>query len=162
MSEMPSPKIYCKAAIFKCSCCDYTTTIYSDVEWVVINEETFCQFGVNYLGENAIQGFIYRDDISINEPLHPQFTATPLSKYNCNTWDTPGLKIHWTEQPVKCVDCNKDSMVFVEYTIGLNMLKFYEMCLNSLKPAYIHIEWLLENGRSYYMLDGPGTKFSAT
>lgn len=154
--------IYCKAAIFKCSCCDYTTTIYSDVEWVVINDETFCQFGVDYLGENAIQGFIYRDDISINEPLHPQCTYTPLSKYKCSNWGEPGLQIHWTEQPVQCQDCKKDSMVFVEYTVGKNMLKFYEKCVESLKPSYINIEWQFENGRYYYLLDGPGTKFSAT
>jgi hypothetical protein len=162
MSDMPSHKIYCKAAIFKCSCCGYSTTIYSDVEWVIINKETFCEFGPDYLGENAIQGFIYRDDISINEPLHPQCTETPLSKYNCSSWDTPGLKIHWTEQPVQCIDCKKDYMVFEEYTVGKNMLKFYEMCVESLKLEYVQIEWLFDNGRSYYMLDGPGTKFSAT
>jgi hypothetical protein len=53
-------------------------------------------------------------------------------------------------------------MVFEEYTVGKNMLKFYEMCVESLKLEYVQIEWLFDNGRSYYMLDGPGTKFSAT
>lgn len=158
--KIPSP--YCKSATFTCSCCGYSTTIYSDTEYVVINEEMFCDHSKWNFDENNIMGFIFRDDIDPTDPLHPQCTYTPLSKYNCTSWDEPGLKIHWTEQPVQCVECKEDYMVFVKYTVGLNMLKFYERCVNSLKPAYTHIEWLFEDGRSYYLLDGPGTKFSAT
>jgi hypothetical protein len=117
-----SPKPYCNAATFTCSCCAYSTTIYSDVEWVVINKDTFYIYGEV---EETIMGFIYRDDLDIITPLHPQCTYTLLSKYNCTTWDDPSLKIHWTEQPVSCMDCNKDSMQFIEYTIGKNMPLFY-------------------------------------
>jgi len=154
-----SPKPNCIAAIFTCSCCNYSTTIYSDVELVEINEDVF---DINSKGEETIMGFIYRDDLDITDPIHPQCTYTPLRKYNCTSWDDPSLKIHWTEQPVCCMACDKNTMQFVEYTVGLNTQLLYERYLNPLKPSLEPTGWIDKNGNSYILINGNGSKFSAT
>jgi hypothetical protein len=161
MKELNTTKPYCNAAIFTCSCCGYSTTIYTDFEWVVIDKDSFED---NRAGENAILAFIYRDDISIHEPLHPQAIYTPLSKYNYTFWNVPSdLKIHWTEQTASCPKCKNDSMVFAEYTIGENMLWFYKKCANDLKLAYPSMLWFNEDGTGTYIVgNGNGDKFSAT
>jgi len=154
MKEINSPKPYCKAATFTCSCCGYTTTIYSDTEYVVINEEMFCDPSKGNFEENCITGFIFRDDIDVNDPLHPQCTYTPLSKYNCTSWDKPGLQIHWTDQPVHCHSCNLESMVFTEYTEGANMQKFYERCVDAMKSEHKLLERYNDDGSRYLTIIG--------
>lgn len=159
MDSSNSLKPYSKAATFICKCCGYTTTIYSDVEWVVIDKDSFKEASS---GENVIIGFIYREDLDSIEILHPQCTHILLSKYNTNTWDTPGLKIHWTEQPVFCKPCDTNTMEFVEYRRGANSELFYQMCVNALKPAHVPMNWIREDGSSYIVIIGYGREFSAT
>jgi hypothetical protein len=159
MDNSNSLKPYSKAATFICKFCGYTTTIYSDVEWVVINKDSFIE---EPSGKNVIIGFIYREDLDCIEILHPQCTHILLSDYNSNTWDTPGLKIHWTEQPIFCKPCDKTTMEFVEYTKGANIELFYKICVNALKLAHEPMSWKREDGSSYIVIFGNGNKFSAT
>jgi hypothetical protein len=154
MNEINSQTPYCKAATFTCTCCGYATTIYSDTEYVLINEEMFCDSSKGDFEENCISGIIYRDDIDLNDPLHPQCTYIPLSKYNCTSWDEPGLQIHWTDQPIHCHSCNLESMVFAEYTDGANMLKFYEKCVDALKSERKILDWYNDDVRRHLKIIG--------
>lgn len=160
---MSVPKLrhhYCKSAIFTCSCCAYFTTIYTTVEWV---EEEEGEIEEVSPGEWVIQGFIYRDDLDKNDPIHPQFTHTPLKQSGVTSKDDLKLKIHWTEQPVRCMSCKTDTMHFTEYNVGVNMeLLHKRWCVEALKPRYELITWIDENGNGIMIGKGSYSKFSAS
>ena len=153
---------YCEAAIFTCICCNYATTIYSDKEWLEVTEELFCNKCNGACDRNYDAGVIYRDDIDAEIPLHMQMTSMPDGKHHCDNCRQHNSRIHWTEQLVHCHTCKKDTLLFTEYTMGKNILLFYEQCVDSAKPTHPPMEWLQKNGDKIIVIGGTGEGFSST
>lgn len=160
---MNTPKLrnhYCRSAIFTCSCCGYSTTIYTTVEWV--NDEDG-EIEEVRPGEWTLQGFIYRDDLDEAGPIHPQFTHTPFSQSGVTSKIDLNSRIHWTNQPVRCMACKTDTMAFKEYNVGENMELLHKLwCVEALKLRYEWITWFDENGNGFITGLGSKSKFSAS
>jgi hypothetical protein len=152
---------YCKAAIFTCNCCVYSTTIYSDTEWLEVTESLFCKKCKGTCEDNCDTGIIYRDDIDEENPLHMQFANLPAGKHHCDNC-VDSNQIHWTELIVHCHACNKDTMLFTAYCIGKNILEFYEQCLDQSKPDYPLMMWIDKEGNELFVISGTGAGFSST
>jgi hypothetical protein len=159
-----TPDIYCKSALFTCTCCGYATDIYSYSEWLESTIEEICK---NCEAKDAVHygaGLIYRHDVGdegVDIPLHPQCARLPVALQTCVTCINR-TEVHWTEIVVCCNKCDSESMVFTKYSIGKNILLFYEYCIDSAKPSYPSIEWTDKSGFQYFELNGPGSSFSAT
>ena len=162
MPELPA--IYCKSALFTCTCCGYATDVYCDTEWLESTTEEICK---NCEAKDAVHfgaGLIYRHDVGDDGediPLHAQCAPLPFALKACATCINR-TQIHWTEIVVWCSKCNTESMVFTKYSIGKNMLLFYEQCVDIAKPCYESIEWRDRTGFQFIDLSGPGGHFSAT
>jgi len=154
-------KLYYKAAPFTCNCCQYSTTVYSATEWLKTTEKLFCNECKGACKKNCDTGIIYRDDIDEACPLHMQFANMPAGKQHCDNCVHP-TQLHWTELIVHCHECNKESMLFTAYTIGKNMLEFYEHCVDESKPGYPPMMWIDNEGNEIFVIGGTGADFSAT
>ena len=152
---------FCKSATFTCNCCAYSTTIYSDIEWLDVTEELFCDECNGDCYRNCDAGMIYRDDLDEEVPLHMQMTTLPAGKHQCDHCIQHNSRIHWTEQLVHCHHCDKDSMLFTEYTVGENILLFYEQCVDAAKPADPPMLWIEKNGGKKFDISGTGEGFSS-
>ncbi len=159
-----SPTVYCKAALFTCTCCGYKTDIYSDLEWLGLIKEEICTKCESAHNKHFDAGIIYRHELGDedeNIPLHIQCARLPVDKQDCDQCINR-TEIHWTEIIVCCHKCDKESMLLTEYTTGKNILLFYEQCLDRAKPSHPSIEWIDKTGFQYFDLTGPGRDFSST
>ena len=155
------PQVYCKSATFTCTCCAYTSTIYSDTEWIAAAEELNCDTCKGDCNRNCEAGMIFREDIDPDYPLHCQMTCLPEGLHCCERNIQPG-RVHWTVQLVNCPHCEENIMLFTAYITGKHILQFYEECVDSAKPSHPNIEWIKDGGNKYIALNGPGSDFSAT
>ena len=162
MKSLKHNGLYCKAAIFTCGCCTYSTTVYSDTEWLKVTEKLFCNKCNGACDRNYDAGIIYRDDIDEEIPLHMQMTQLPEGKHHCDNCTEHNSRSHWTEQLVDCSVCKKNTMLFTKYTTGENILLFYEQCVEAAKPVHPPIEWIEKNGHKIIVISGNGQGFSAT
>ncbi len=153
---------YCKSALFTCDCCAYSTTIYSDVEWMEVTEKLFCDQCNGACDRNYDSGIIYRDDLDVEMPLHMQMTSMPADKHHSDHCSLHNSRIHWTEQLVHCHACDKATMRFTAYNTGENILLFYEQCVDQAKPAHAPMEWIEASGNKIIVIGGTGSDFSAT
>jgi len=156
-----APQVYCKSAIFTCTRCAYASTIYSDTEWIAAAEELYCDTCKGDCQRNSDGGYIFRDDINPDYPLHFQMACLPEGLYHCENNKQPG-RSHWTMQLVNCPKCEENTMLFTAYITGNHILQFYEECVDSAKPGYPDMEWIKDGGNKFITLNGPGSKFSAT
>jgi hypothetical protein len=156
-------QVYCKAAIFKCSYCEYETDIYSNLEWIVPDDDQPC-IKCKITGVNVFSStMIFRHDLGglkNDIPLHGQF-AKFLFHDLCAQCSNRNL-IHWTEAHVHCMKCNKDSMTFQKYTEGKNIALVYEECIDSLKSAHEPIIWKMNDGVEHMNLNEPDLDVSAS
>ena len=76
----PPTTIYCKSALFTCICCSYTTTIYSDTEWLEVSDNPSCNSCNGNCEGKSGQAFVFRDDIEDDFPLHMQGCLMPEGK----------------------------------------------------------------------------------
>lgn len=161
MNNTNQNKLYCKAAIFTCNSCQYSTTIYSDTEWLPVTENLFCDKCKGACNGNYDTGVIYRDDLDEECPLHGQFANLPAGKHHCDHC-VVSTRTHWTELIVHCHECNKDTMLFTAYTVGKNILEFYEQCIDQRKPEHPPMMWIGKEGNEIFIISGTGAGFSAT
>ncbi|OYU56704.1 MAG: hypothetical protein CFE25_05620 [Chitinophagaceae bacterium BSSC1] len=162
MSYSKPTSIYCNSGIFTCIHCNYNTSIYTDKEWLDLDNKILCDNCQPKAEPNSISGYIFRDDIDPETPLHLQMTHLPVTKKYCTKCSVQEIKIHWTEQHVQCPHCKKDSMLFTEYSIGVNMEQFYKDCLEALKSKQPLVEWIDHIGHSIYVIKGTGDQYSAS
>lgn len=164
MNNFNPQKPYCKAAIFTCNCCGNKTDIYSNQEWLDIVKEDICTKCKSAHNKHFDAGIIYRHDLGDEDediPLHRQCARLHADKQDCDKCINLA-EIHWTEIIVCCHKCDKESMMFTEYTVGKNILLFYEECVDLAKPSYIPIEWIEKNGDKIFVISGTGEKFSSS
>jgi hypothetical protein len=161
MNDTNEPELYHKAAIFTCTCCAYTTTIYSDIEWLAVTEKLSCEICEGTWNGNVDVGLIYREDITDETPFQLQFATLPPGKYHCDHFIYP-KQLHWAKLIVHCCECNKDAMLFTAYCVGKNILNFYELCKENTKPEHPSILWESNNGDEIYVISGWGAGFSST
>lgn len=154
-------QVYCKSAIFTCTCCAYATTIYSDTEWIAVAEELYCETCKGDCKRNCDGGIIFRDDIDPDFPLHMQMTCLPEGLHHCENNLQPG-RAHWTIQLVNCPHCVQNTMLFTAYNTGKHILQFDEACVDNAKPSHPNMEWVKDGADKYFILNGPGSDFSAT
>ncbi len=157
-----APQVYCKSAIFTCTCCCYATTIYSDTEWLLVSESPSCVKCKGACKKMDNQGIIFRNDIDEDFPLHMQMCRMPGGKQHCESSIHHDSRINWTELLVNCPICLENTMLFTAYITGKHILQFYEECVDSAKPSHPNIEWIKDGGNKYIAINGPGSKFSAT
>lgn len=162
MSHSKPISIYCNSGIFTCIHCNYNTTIYTEIEWLELDNKNVCNNCQPKAEPNSISGYIYRDDIDPEIPLHLQMTSLNVEKIHCRICNNQEIKINWTEQHLQCPHCNKDSMLFSEYSIGVNMEQFYKECIESSKSTQPLLEWIDHRGYSVYVIKGNGDKYSAS
>jgi len=157
-------EIYCKSALFTCTCCGYATDIYSDMEWLGGTSDEACTNCKAEDVEHFVAGLIYREDLD-NEgrkfPLHPQCASLPVALQACTTCINR-TQIHWTEIVVCCNKCHTNPMVFTKYSIGKHLLLLYEQCVEAGKPCYEPMEWIDKTGYLFFDANGPGSHFSAS
>lgn len=91
-----------------------------------------------------------------------QMTQLPEGKHYCDNCTQHNSRIHWSEQLVDCPVCKKNTMLFTKYTMGENILLFYEQCVEAAKPVLPPIEWIEKNGHKIIVISGNGQGFSAT
>ncbi len=160
MQSVPYP--YCKSALFSCSCCSYSTIIYSDKEWFNVTAHRYCESCKGNCDAKTDQATIYRDDIDEEFPLHMQFCLLPGGKEHCESCEQPNSFIHWTMLLVDCPFCNQETMLFSKYQQGENILDFYLQCLDNTKLAHSPVLWQHNNGDYFLRISWPGNDFSAT
>ena len=132
----PSDPIYCKSALFTCTCCSYSTTIYSDTEWLAVTYDPTCDKFKGICDTRSNQAHIFRDDIDEEFPLHFQLALMPDGKQFCEYASAAVEHVHWTTLLVSCPVCDDDSMLFTQYRQGENILEFYEQCVDDKKLAH--------------------------
>lgn len=157
-----STSVYCKSATFTCTCCAYTTTIYSDTKWLLVSENPSCLKCIGDCNKIDNQGIIFRDDIDEEFPLHMQMCRMPNGKQHCENSIHHDSHIHWTELVVNCPNCVQYTMLFTAYITGKHILQFYEECVDSAKPSHPYIDWVKPGCNKYWDISGPGRNFSAT
>ena len=92
---------------------------------------------------------IYRDDLDEDVPLYLQPAGLPPSAQKC--LECLGVeKAHWTKLAVHCTSCGNHSMSFSEYTAGKNIEKFKEYALKSSMSKPPELDYLDENGHTWY------------
>ena len=111
-----------------------------------------------YKSKGDVITFIDADE---DIPLHRQCARLHADKQDCDKCINLA-EIHWTEIIVCCHKCDKESMMFTEYTVGKNILLFYEECVDLAKPSYPPIEWIEKNGDKIFVISGTGEGFSST
>lgn len=154
--------IYCKSGIFTCYCCAYSTTIYSDTEWLKFTIDPTCNKCHGNCNNNYNQGIIYRNDIDKTIPLHMQLACMPVGINCCENCTGYNEKMHWTKLEVRCHNCKKNTLLFTEYIAGKNILQFYEQCVDFAKPSHPRMRWINKIGDSIFVISGPGEGFSST
>lgn len=159
-----TPEIYCKSALFTCTCCGYATDVYCDSECLESTIEELCAICEAKDAVHFSAGIIYRHDVGDEGediPLHPQCARLPVALQACATCINR-TKVHWTEIVVCCNKCHTNSMVFTKYSTGKNILLFYEQCVDFAKPCYASIEWKDKTGFLFIDISGSGSQFSAS
>ncbi|CAN5457117.1 hypothetical protein BH11BAC3_BH11BAC3_07590 [soil metagenome] len=153
-------KLLLQVCQLTCTCCEYSTTIYSDPEWMEATSELFCETYKGFCNNNNSR-LIHRDDIDTEISLQMQFDALPIGKHLCYN-DIPLNQLDCMELNVYCYDCNKDTESFITYPVDKNMLEFCVQCMNQEKLAHILLTWLKEAGHGIFIISGTGTDFSST
>ena len=160
MFSVPDP--YCKSALFTCTCCSYSTTIYSDNEWLGVTDDPSCNRCAGVCEGMTNQAHIFRDDIDEDFPLHYQLSLMPDGKHFCEHAPYPNGYIHWTTLLVSCPVCEQDTMLFTQYRQGENILEFYEQCADQKKLAHPPLMWIDGDGHHCLHFSWSGNDFSAT
>ena len=158
---IPDKPIYCKAAIFTCTCCAYATTIYSDNEFFSFTSDLSCETCIGICMDYTSGSWIYRDDFEPKIYFQMQMADLPSGKIYCEKGLVIG-QVHWTTLLVRCHTCNLDSMLFTEFVIGENILLFYENCVENNKPAMPMMPYIDERGHTIFIINGTGDKFSGS
>ncbi len=163
MSKTSQP--YCKAALFRCTCCCYEAEIYAADEWIKKSDIFICSTCKKAYNNHFDTPIIYRSDIDDEIPLHLQVAEIP-SDYLCCTECSGIENLHWKELLVHCPNCNEDynpempnTMVFEKYIIGKDIIAFYEYCCEIAKPSHPILQFINSKG---HILMGPFSEFSAS
>lgn len=155
-------KIFCEVGMFKCSCCEYETEIYSDQEWLEEDWKSECKLCHSISNKTYEFGVIYRADICEETILHPQCAYLPEHLdccHKCNKRE----RIHWTELLVNCPSCTVGdslgihTMVFSYYVSGLHFDYFYRQCKDHAKPVSPPLIIVNEKGEKVWDLGSPFT-----
>lgn len=156
----PHQPIYCKSAIFTCSCCGYAITIYSDQEWFSYISEIDCKTCMGNCMDFMDDSWIFRDDYE-EDYFQMQTAILPEGKLYCEKGPVID-RVHWTELLVCCHTCDMNSMLFTKFVVGENILAFYEQCVESKKLSMPLMPYIDERGHAMLHLNGTGSKFSGS
>jgi hypothetical protein len=150
-------KVFISVAVYKCSCCNYKSEVYSDQEWLDENWTEKCKV-CNSTGNKTFDfGIVYRPDVCKEVVLHPQCAYLPKHLdccVNCSKRD----KIHWTELLVSCPSCESghrlgfETMVFSHYVKGRHFDAFSKIALDNSKPSHPPMIIIDKNGHRLWVL----------
>lgn len=157
---LPVTPIYCKSAIFTCSCCEYATTIYSDQEWFSFTSEVNCKICSGNCIDFMDDSWIFRDDYE-EEYFQMQTAIPPDGRLYCKSGAVID-RVHWTALLVCCHTCDMNSMLFTQYVDGENILSFFEQCVEYKKLSKPSMPYIDENGHTIFLFDGTGSEFSGS
>jgi hypothetical protein len=148
---------YSSCAVFKCEKCSYQTEIYSSVEYIPEERNsycTLCELGGQTTWDTIV---IVRSDICREVILHPQCASFA----GCKSCKGDSQK-HWTDISVICPHCKEDSMRFLEYTTGTQIEIFKQYCLDWSKPWHPSLSFKDSDHTELFFLTGPYSVWSAT
>jgi hypothetical protein len=149
--------MYISCGLFQCGQCSYHTELYSSVEFLLEEENSYCTL-CNLSGQTTWDSILIdRTDICEEVILHPQCASIE----GCKSCKGDSQK-HWTEISARCPHCRVDSMQFSHFTPGKHITTFKEYCLERSKPQHASAVFTDNKGTEWIFLSGPYSMWSAT
>lgn len=154
-------KIYCQAALFRCSCCNYQAEIYYNEEFLTnSNDDEPCDC-CNKAGHYKFSAIlIHRDDLD-DIVLHGQFASLAEDKNKCIACLNV-THVSWKEIVPLCIQCKEDTMQYVHDVEGKNIQLYAEHCREWAKPSHPNLMFTDSSGSELLFLNGMFSKFSAS